>query len=64
MCIVRKLLPLQRLLGSNILSAEEEKGGEDKDEESRGEIVYDLDKACLLLCIYYNYSPNNNKIEE
>jgi hypothetical protein len=50
-CFAEKLSSLQHLPGSNVSSAEEEKGEEDKDEESRGEMVYDLDKACLLLCI-------------
>jgi hypothetical protein len=50
-CLAKKLLSLQRLLESIRLSAEEEKGDKDKDKESRGEIVCDLDKACLLLCI-------------
>jgi hypothetical protein len=45
-CLAKKLSSLQRLLGSNRSSAEE-----DKDEGSRREIAYDLDKACLLLCI-------------
>ena len=50
-CLAEKLLFLQHLPGSNVSSTEKEKGEEDKDEESRGGIVYDLDKACLLLCI-------------
>jgi hypothetical protein len=50
-CLAKKLLSLQRLSESIRSSAEEEKGDKDKDEESRGEIVCDLDKACLLLCI-------------
>jgi hypothetical protein len=50
-CLAEKLSSAQRLPGSSVSSAEEEKGKEDKIEESRGEMVYDLDKACLLLCI-------------
>jgi hypothetical protein len=43
------------------LSAEEGKREEDKEEESREEIVYNLDKACLLLCIsLLNYKLRGN----
>jgi hypothetical protein len=52
---------LQRLLGSNRLSAEKEKKKEDKNKESRGEIVYNLDKAYLLLYIFLlNYTLQGN----
>jgi hypothetical protein len=49
--LAEKLLSLQHLLGTNVLSAEKEKDENNNNEESKEEIVYDLDKACLLLCI-------------